>query len=1417
MDNKISNVIGVPVPQWLINQFNVRAEKTSLHGRDTENIKFLANKSAWVRLVSSVNVSKEDLEWFKKSIVSDNSSLTDETSLAKNFVLFAGTSKYENSGQNFGYKQRSGLNGAYGMLGEQEINRYGYMPMPGITSVTIETMGRMGSVRSATINFKVFNKLQLDIVDALYFKLGYTMFLEWANTYYYPSERLEEIYNSTELQSTEDLTIDPFLPNLTKEKINYKIASNVKKSYGNYDAMLGMTTNFNFTRGEDGSYDCTIKLIGLGALAESIKINQPLGLPEILKNELAVITNRINAVNQAKATEEFYKVNGTTIAANEKAKENAQNEIEKRKKEITEAQPINTYFATVYAGAQTDPKLIKEYSINPGIHGMPEGKYRYDVDDPTSVALQVTGDVIMKDISRYEGQYFLIVRRFGLVIAPSEKPSSITINKKAIERYIKSKTQYDSTEIDGIDNIRYPDRSGLGTGAFFSSVGEYYVKVFEQPANEIKNVTYSGPFLLRVKIKKDTVSVNYVKEAFDVVYREILYSEVFGESRELTFKNIDIRIENNAYKILASTTRDKNTFILTLGKDTLFINRDNIQTRINYELSITGDSSVISAFEKEQPQSLIVKEYTKYIKQTEITQIQQEVQSVEAAQPKIQELKPPTVKQIQDEEVGKYQSSLEIILRTIQIYSLNQGNNLDTTSVRKVEYSKKLIDSIFSSPGLYSSFYNDLLTGSIADIQNYGRVENIDNLPDSSIIPFYAKYGFNTSILSNTAESTLNTGNTALNSDWVVNHKKLLTSYVIPYEVSQNLSEGLILNRPVYIPFGTVLMILNHCCLIYDTKDRSMSNKTLSAPLVYIDYNPETNFCLSTPNHLSTDPFKFLIKYNGTLQDYKQLFDNAILNGNAIPSKQEGIEESILFDPIKDNFISSDLPEFRNLDNKNVASYQGKIMNILVDIEYLLNTIKRFSSNDSTNSVYLKSFLENILSDMGKSLGNYNIFRLSYNDAGNCFQIIDDQLTPGDSKEEALQRSQTQTNRTEIPLYGKNSVAKSMEIRTDISTRLANMLAISANSQQSQGALSTDASSFGFINRNFVDRYIPKREESNGSGNVSNKTLTAGDFAIAARFNESIKSFFGTGDVPGDAVSVATNYYMSKLAVVKNETSASRASVLIPVSVNFTTDGISGLSMYQSFTINDELLPYTYTTAKKENGIPEINKVGFCIVGLSHTIQNNQWNTAVKANMVYLKDKTDYNTNRDLNNKFNKKESDESVANIVAPQSGTYSANYDTSQTTTYSANNQQAKLAAENYIGRKLTDIEWNELVSATFAESSRNQREEAYVMGVILNRSRIRKLTISQVLRQKRQFQAVTGTAYDPGPSRNFINGPGKSAENSIYGAAVNILKEVPKNYVNFTSNNIRAYGPGTRPQYIRELQARGGIVIGQTIFSS
>ena len=144
-------------------------------------------------------------------------------------------------------------------------------------------------------------------------------------------------------------------------------------------------------------------------------------------------------------------------------------------------------------------------------------------------------------------------------------------------------------------------------------------------------------------------------------------------------------------------------------------------------------------------------------------------------------------------------------------------------------------------------------------------------------------------------------------------------------------------------------------------------------------------------------------------------------------------------------------------------------------------------------------------------------------------------------------------------------------------------------------------------------------------------------------------------------------------------------------------------------------------------------------------------------------------------------------------------------------------KESAGKYLGRELSDQEWNFLLRATAGEASSNSTEQAYVMGVILNRVRSGQWgdDVISVLMAKNQFQAVTGTKVNPGPSRAF-NNP-ESRLGSIVKSAIDILPSVPNNLMYFTAADPRAYGPGTNIGFRSKLMAKkGSVVIGGTVFA-
>jgi hypothetical protein len=350
-----------------------------------------------------------------------------------------------------------------------------------------------------------------------------------------------------------------------------------------------------------------------------------------------------------------------------------------------------------------------------------------------------------------------------------------------------------------------------------------------------------------------------------------------------------------------------------------------------------------------------------------------------------------------------------------------------------------------------------------------------------------------------------------------------------------------------------------------------------------------------------------------------------------------------------------------------------------------------------------------------------------------------------------------------------------------------------------------------------VDRYINNKteieetsveEKKKKEDENKRKEARINDTLIkqAITFNQTISDFYGTTNPSDSSVDQATNYYIQKMSKIKADDPATRASAMIPVSLNFTTDGISGLNMGQGFTISKKFLPYTYNDRNIPGvGASATEKVGFVVFGLNHNFENNQWNTDVRANMIYLKKIEDFK-GAAVKAKAENKEFRYNENNVVSKDS-------------TFVADMNQAKISAETYLGRTMNNKEWSALVSAVYAEASRNQTEEGWVMAVILNRSREAKSTILDTLSKPNQFQAVTGTKYNNNrPSPNYVTGPNQSIANDIYTAALRVLPSVPKNYRYFTSANLKAYGLGTDVNFFNKLKSQAtSKTIGQTIFST
>jgi hypothetical protein len=370
------NLIGESFDDYVKTQVNQRQiYYGSTSGNDANFIQkrteYLYNKEPMVKLVSSVDITEDKLK--QLGFDTNDQKRLAGANLAKEFVLFAGASQYgginQNSSSNITgsdiFNLRAGLNksqsnvnlgsSAYGLGGIE----FGQVPMPGITGISVSYKNR-GSLKTATITAKAYNRTQLNVIDALYLRLGYTVLLEWGWGVNY-------LNNSGEVipQMRRTLT-NGFLNGSFNSSNILKSISNSKETFsGNYDAMYGKITNFNWSFNPDGSYDITINLVSIGDIIESLTINDLQGGGGVVLNS----EDFQDVLNEFKEQlRDAYRFENETIILSNKSSIPV-----KVKKEITFGGAVAKEIQTntgqfLFAGGRYDDQNVIDYlALNTGL------------------------------------------------------------------------------------------------------------------------------------------------------------------------------------------------------------------------------------------------------------------------------------------------------------------------------------------------------------------------------------------------------------------------------------------------------------------------------------------------------------------------------------------------------------------------------------------------------------------------------------------------------------------------------------------------------------------------------------------------------------------------------------------------------------------------------------------------------------------------------------------------------------------------------------------------------------------------------------------------------------------------------------------------------------------------------------------
>ena len=248
-------------------QTQLKYRQNTVKTRTPQSIQLTTSRAPWIRMTSGVNtfagLDKLGNPTFNNTLASQHILLGGVLDSDKKLKYSIG-----NTG-NDAYSDRTPSGKKY---------QRGLRPMPGITSVDVKSKSAYGSLREVTVNFICYDIKQLEDLELLYMRPGYTVLVEWGWLPYLSNDgtvvKNVDFYDDV-LNGTKDF--QTILLDLFKKS---------KTHSGNYDAVYGKIQNYSWQAAMDGGYNCTTTIITMGEILESLKINTtPFNISSIVKNK----------------------------------------------------------------------------------------------------------------------------------------------------------------------------------------------------------------------------------------------------------------------------------------------------------------------------------------------------------------------------------------------------------------------------------------------------------------------------------------------------------------------------------------------------------------------------------------------------------------------------------------------------------------------------------------------------------------------------------------------------------------------------------------------------------------------------------------------------------------------------------------------------------------------------------------------------------------------------------------------------------------------------------------------------------------------------------------------------------------------------------------------------------------------------
>jgi putative chitinase len=357
--------------------------------------------------------------------------------------------------------------------------------------------------------------------------------------------------------------------------------------------------------------------------------------------------------------------------------------------------------------------------------------------------------------------------------------------------------------------------------------------------------------------------------------------------------------------------------------------------------------------------------------------------------------------------------------------------------------------------------------------------------------------------------------------------------------------------------------------------------------LIEIDTDTDSNLIYVLGRQISNNPSICLFKVD-------------VPNGSEIVSFAPGVDE----------FVYSEI-------NKN---RYGKIMNVYFNMTYILNQLDSLKDTD-TGKVSLYDLINCLCEGFNNATGNFNQLYPAV-DADRNKIVITDQTVCPDIKD-LLDKQGRSTALATFDVYGyyynnSNNASsagfiRDLSFQTTVSPNLATMITIGATSN---GYIpGQDSTALSRMNAGLTDRFKKKVDLEQKSTTPPSKESLFEDYKESILSYQTFVSQLG-GSAPtwnqeaidafSNAASSFYEYDQAKQTLSKSTGTADSKSSpnggFLPFDLQLTLDGLSGMKIYQKYTIDTAFLPSNYPTS-----------LNFLLKGITNTISNNEWITTLES------------------------------------------------------------------------------------------------------------------------------------------------------------------------------------------------------------